>query len=320
MNRTVRTTVLTPRTLMASLAGVLLAFLPMAALATDVRLVNYVSYTYQGNSADLATDGVQNFDLNNQSDQLRLELWAFTAPYVAGASGLRMAIYALDPLAPGDETGKIDSGPVPFSRPPDGIWYFSMLLTEFAGVAGNDGYVERSSINFLTPEYLGVPLPPNKVQAVEYYNVGLDHYFMASNAQEISDLDTGVHPGWATTGYAFNVWDGAGTGTSPVCRYYIPPGYGDSHFFSASLQECADTGTKFPWLIDESNSVFFVALPDLGTGACTATQVPVYRLWNGRADSNHRYTTSTTVKALMLGRGYIAEGYGPDQVAMCAAQ
>ena len=67
MNRIVRTIDLTRNTLLAVFAGVLLALLPATASATDVRLVSYVSYAYQGNFADLATDGVQNFDLINQS-------------------------------------------------------------------------------------------------------------------------------------------------------------------------------------------------------------------------------------------------------------
>jgi hypothetical protein len=44
----------------------------------------------------------------------------------------------------------------------------------------------------------------------------------------------------------------------------------------------------------------------------------VYRLWNNRADTNHRYTSSTATRAEMRARGYLAEGYGPDAVAMCA--
>jgi len=305
----------------AMLAGLLLAFSSTTVLATDVRLVNYVAYTYLNATADLSTDGVQNFDLENQSDPLRLELWAFASPYTAGMTGVRLAIYPLAPLNPGTQTGKIDSGPVAFSRPPDGVWYFTMVLTELTlGFPTNDGYDFRYWINFPTPEYIGVAPPPNKVAAVEFYHAAMDHYFVATAAQEINDLDTGVHPGWARTGYVFNVWDAAGTDASPVCRYYIPPGYGDSHFFSASLQECIDTGTKFPWLFKESDAAFFVALPDMNTGVCASLEIPVYRLWNGRADSNHRYTTSATVKAAMLANGYIAEGYGPDQVAMCAVQ
>jgi len=60
-------------------------------------------------------------------------------------------------------------------------------------------------------------------------------------------------------------------------------------------------------------------LPYTTTGACPAGAVPVYRLWNNRADSNHRYTTDTTVVKQMLGKGYIQEGYGPNAVIMCAA-
>ena len=41
------------------------------------------------------------------------------------------------------------------------------------------------------------------------------------------------------------------------------------------------------------------ALPDPATGACPAGTVPVYRLWNQRADSNHRYTTDPGIKAYM---------------------
>jgi hypothetical protein len=304
----------------AAIAGLMFAFSPAAALATDVRLVNYAAYTYTSNSADLQTDGVHNFD-DNPTASLRLELWAFASPYSAGMSGLQMATYSLPAMNAGAATGKIDSGPVPFTRPPDGVWYFSMLLTEFTGTSpGNDGYEVRYWINFPTPEYIGVPPPPNKLGSIEFYHAGFDHYFVAASAQDIIDLDTGVHEGWTRTGYGFNVWDGAGGSIVPVCRYYIPPGSGDSHFFSASTYECGVTPSMFPSFVKESDAAFYIALPDQSTGACASNEVPVYRLWNGRYDSNHRYTTSTTAKALMLANGYIAEGYGSDQVAMCAPQ
>jgi hypothetical protein len=103
-----------------------------------------------------------------------------------------------------------------------------------------------------------------------------------------------------------------------VCRFYIPPAYGNSHYYSASPDECAAAQVKFPGLIEESPSVFFIALPDLSTGACPAGTAPVYRLWNNRADSNHRYTTSLSIRGEMIAKGYIPEGYGPLSVAMCA--
>ena len=60
--------------------------------------------------------------------------------------------------------------------------------------------------------------------------------------------------------------------------------------------------------------------PDAATGACADPQTqPVYRIWNGRVtDVNHRYTTSAAVRDQMVAAGGIAEGYGPDAVAMCA--
>jgi len=303
-----------------ALAGAVLTLASAPALATNVRLVSYVSYTNTGNTADLYTDGVENLDFTNPTSPLRLELWAFNAPYSAGMSGLRLATYAFAGLDPGDAIGPVDSGTVPYTSPPDGVWYYSMLLTEFTTGTTNDGFAVRYWINFPDAVYLGVPPPPKRFTAVEFYHGGFDHYFIAASTQDIYDLDNNVHPGWYRTGYELRVWDGPGAGLNPVCRYYIPPGFGDSHFFSGSAKECADALTLFPWLVKESDAAFHIALPDQNTGACAATETPVYRLWNGRTDSNHRYTTSAQIKAEMIAKGYTAEGYGDDQVDMCAPQ
>ena len=75
---------------------------------------------------------------------------------------------------------------------------------------------------------------------------------------------------------------------------------------------------KWPQFVLEAPDVFHIALPDPVSGACPAGTLPVYRLFNARADANHRYTTDTAVKAQMLARGYVAEGYGPDATSMCA--
>mgnify|MGYP003694616865 CR=1 FL=1 len=75
---------------------------------------------------------------------------------------------------------------------------------------------------------------------------------------------------------------------------------------------------KFPMFVEESDSVFHVNLPDPDSGACPANMVPVYRVWNGRHDSNHRYTTDISLRDEMVAKGYVAEGYGPDNVIMCA--
>jgi hypothetical protein len=74
----------------------------------------------------------------------------------------------------------------------------------------------------------------------------------------------------------------------------------------------------YPLFTYESPNVFYIPVPDAVTGACPAGTTPVYRLWDARADTNHRYTTSVAVKEAMVSAGWVAEGYGAAQVIMCA--
>jgi hypothetical protein len=167
-------------------------------------------------------------------------------------------------------------------------------------------------------------VPAIAVTAVEFYNAGLDHYFISALQPDLDALDSGRLTGWARTQQAFKVFpsvEAAGGGVNPVCRIYIPPALGDSHFFSASTQECDETRAKFPAFIFESPAVFYVALPvttGVTAGACPAGTLPVYRVFDDRADANHRYTVDRATRDAMVMRGYIAEGYGDDAVIMCA--
>ena len=68
----------------------------------------------------------------------------------------------------------------------------------------------------------------------------------------------------------------------------------------------------------ESDNVFQIALPNTSTGACPAGTIPVYRVFNNRTDANHRYMTSTTIRAQMEALGWVREGYGPDATFLCA--
>lgn len=169
------------------------------------------------------------------------------------------------------------------------------------------------------------PAAAGMVDAVEFYNASLDHYFVTANTAEIGKLDSGFFVGWQRTQQAFKVIDPADTspGASPVCRFYGSPAAGlDSHFYSVSPVECAEVKQKFPtaWLL-ESDNVFQAFLPNTASGACPANSRAVYRTWNNRTDSNHRYTTDPAIQDQMLAKGYVAEGYGTDPkrlVAMCA--
>ncbi len=167
---------------------------------------------------------------------------------------------------------------------------------------------------------------PAVVTVVEYYNAGLDHYFITADPGDIAALDAGLFPGWARTQLSFNAYATPGAGLSPVCRFYIPPIHGDSHFFSAQPSDCAAllawaadpvNFPNFSGYIEEHADAFYVTLPD-ATGACPMNTVPVFRLWNQRFDSNHRYTTSQAIVDQMKARNYVLEGALPNQAAMCA--
>ncbi|MEO8344159.1 MAG: sialidase family protein [Betaproteobacteria bacterium] len=173
---------------------------------------------------------------------------------------------------------------------------------------------------------LSVVVTPSPITVVEYFEAALDHYFISPLAPDINALDSGRTKGWTRTGLNFSAFPSqasGGAGVNPVCRFYIPPQHGNSHFFSASPKECNDaliltaTNPSFSGYIHETPAAFYIALPNTMTGACPLGTVPVYRLWNQRFDSNHRFTTDASVKAQMVAKGYVAEGYGPDNVAMC---
>jgi len=167
------------------------------------------------------------------------------------------------------------------------------------------------------------PLPLSPDEVVEFHHAAFNHYFMSADPVEIYALDTGYFTGWTRTGYSFMALatgSRAGPTMNPVCRYYGLPAAGlDSHFYSADAAECFRVNRDYgnEWQI-ESDNVFQIDLPDVATGACPGGAIPVYRIFNGRKDANHRYTTSTVVRAQMEEAGWIREGYGPNATIMCA--
>ena len=168
---------------------------------------------------------------------------------------------------------------------------------------------------------------PSAVTLVEFYNAALDHYFVSALQPDLDALDSGRIAGWTRTGGSFHVFPTValgGSGVNAVCRFLIPPQHGNSHFFSASPDECnavfgkIATDPNYSGYIEETATAFFVALPDTTTGGCPPGTKVVYRLFNNRVDANHRYTADPAIKAAMIAKGYIAEGYGPDAAIMCA--
>ncbi len=155
-----------------------------------------------------------------------------------------------------------------------------------------------------------------KVSLVEYYNDSLDHYFMTWVGPEIANLDSGDTRGWRRTGLSFKAYPAEQSGTSAVCRIYIPPLNGDGHFYGRDKTECDGAMARNPSFVLESPGFFYLYPTSAGT--CAQGQTPVYRVYSNRADANHRYVTSRPVRDAMVAKGWLAEGDGPDTVVMCA--
>ena len=296
-------------------------FSDQAGLYQYIQLQNLAAPTqpnhFAGQTLTLTTRTgvVKSFVFPNDPLTTTQPLCIATANVLPGASGLDFVIP--DAFIP------TDGGTINFVGVDS--WTFGPLPADGHSVLLRNGMSPSGVLTCSTIAFfLAVPQDP----VIEYYNAALDHYFISASQPDIDALDSGRIPGWKRTGYSFAVWitryvdPGGQFGAPPnvvdVCRIYIPPVDGDSHFFSASASECAAAQAQHPEFVLETTSAFLVTLPNPQTGACPADQIAVYRLWNGRADSNHRYTSSIAVRDQMKARGYIAEGYGPDAVAMCA--
>jgi hypothetical protein len=175
-----------------------------------------------------------------------------------------------------------------------------------------------------------LPLAAAAVPVIEFYNTGLDNYFITADPIEVAAIDRGsAGPGWIRTGGTFD----AG-GASPVCRFYgsISPGP-NSHFYTVLPDECESLkqlqavtpASQKRWNFESLD--FVTTAPGPG-GACPAGKLPIYRAYNdgfGRGvDSNHRITADQVALQQVVNRGWRNEGVvmcapGPLAAANCAA-
>jgi hypothetical protein len=164
------------------------------------------------------------------------------------------------------------------------------------------------------------PGPTATAEVVEFNYARLNRFFITQDADEIAALDSGLIEGWGRTGQRFTAYlpgqsDRRGF---PIRRYYRSPTAAhlftqiDSEELYLSLGPDRDAWER------ETLDAFEVPVPNIVSGACVTGTVPVYRLWDGRADSDHRYTTDRNIKQQMIDQGYIPEGFGPDAVFWCA--
>ncbi len=198
----------------------------------------------------------------------------------------------------------------------DQVSYAALPTDGVNALLRSGAIVPNSATNFAGASG-SVPARPAIATAVEFYHGVFDHYFITHIPAEIALLDAGVTiKGWARTNQTFNVHGAAGSGTSPVCRYYLPPAKGDSHFYGRGTAECDATGQNHPSFINEDPQFFHVVLP--AAGVCPAGTIPVYRVFSNRLDANHRYMIDRTIRDQMVNvQHWLAEGDGPDLVVMC---
>ncbi len=226
--------------------------------------------------------------------------FVFSDCITSGCSGHLFLFIGSGPLGPAYGRVGVDS---PVLRPHLGSW------DEIGGKGARAGTWKI--------QVAAAPAPAGKADVIEYYNAALDHFFITWSPGEIALLDAGTTiKGWTRTGRTFRTYAAAQAGTTSVCRFYIPPDKGKSHFFGRGTAECTSTAQRNATFVLEDAQYMNMFLPV--AGVCPANTTPVYRVFSKRADANHRYMTDPALRDAMVGRGWLAEGDGPDLVVMCA--
>lgn len=153
-------------------------------------------------------------------------------------------------------------------------------------------------------------------EAVEYYNVDLNHYFITATATEARIVDEGgAGPGWVRTGRSFQAWlkrEAAPADARPVCRFYSA--IANSHFYTGDAAECdslrpGDRGWQYEGV------GFYAQVPV--NGKCADGTIPMQRLYNNGftsgEGSNHRFIDDAA-----LGKAMVESGWQVEGAAFCA--
>ena len=131
-------------------------------------LGNY-TYTIAGPNVTLTVDRLDNLG-QQESGELQMELWALPQPYTGlgqtgyDQTGFRMAVYPLGRIAPSYYLAFVNSGPIPFTQPPPGTWFFVTIITQYdASNINGQGWLPSQFHNFagavvVNPSPVGTPV------------------------------------------------------------------------------------------------------------------------------------------------------------------
>ena len=242
----------TVRKTRCTLAGWLLWFTlggAPAASASDV-LFTQGGYAFDGSTVTLSMDSITN-DSANTTGTLRMELWAFSNPYVAvsGAvtGGYRLAVSPSLGMLDGDS--HFTTSPITETAavvpPPNGTYYLTLFLSEYQGGDFDDGYEDVDFVNFtdtMSFDTNGASFGVSSAVPVGggyFYDSDLDYiYPLGDGFIYLSDLDRYyyVDPGtdFTTGTYIFDFFHNSYTYTEksfwPYVYYFDGTGWVDTGF------------------------------------------------------------------------------------------
>lgn len=209
-------------------------------------------------------------------------------------------------------------------------WTFGPLPLDGRSALARDGSVvpAEMSRHGINGQHTTAVYDVDVLFAREHRHAETGHYFVTSSLAESRALERGAVPGWSPTGMRFRVWIRPDIALAPpesmrpFCRWFLPYEGGYTHLLSGDEDECeALHGARSGIL--ESPAIFYAAVPDAVTGICptvpgsTGRLNPIYRLWNGSAQPNHRWVQQVPLRDSMVAQGWVSEGAGPLGVALC---
>jgi Repeat of unknown function (DUF5648) len=197
----------------------------LSALSADLEFVGTAAYSYSGNSATMTAESIQNFTPSGTSGAARLELWAFPSAYNGAAqTGYKLGEFALGQLPGGSSLGNVNSGAVPFTFPPDGVWTVTLMVTEFDGSAADDGFGIRDWFNVASQLVVGIPSGNSSISivgSVGYSVVGGSASLTADRIQ--NDSASGVSGALRLEVWAFvDMYTGGPQVGYKVAQYDLP--------------------------------------------------------------------------------------------------
>ena len=235
-----------------SIAGWFLLFVAACVStgwATDVKFSNG-GYSFTSSSVTLNMYGIENYS-STPSGALRIELWAFTSPYVptpgAITTGYKLAESpSLGSLgADSVFTASPVTATVSFLSPPNGTYYLTMFLDEYMDGSYDDGFEAVDSVNFtetMTFNATGAAFGVSSAVPVGYgyyYDTDLDYIYSFGNGFiYLSDLNRYyyIDPGtdFTTGTYIYDFyrssWTYADKSFWPYVYYYNGTGWVDTGF------------------------------------------------------------------------------------------